>query len=244
MLVTAGCFGSECYWATINGWFASLRHIPTPGPRSTGYASMSIKSVASLLVAYPEPHYRNVERYLTLVRIEDFQWSNGMGRVHHTVPGGDPGHQGTYRRMSVGASDWLRPDEHRGSVACHAGPMLLVRQRRYCRIRHQCHRHGSVGLKGHLLGQPVASLLGGHVTDRVPAMASFILDMDDLDWTVDEFAMHQQSGFRILKAGWGMTPDFQFGDGQGRDLLLVDRIRAAVGYDVDVILDVAGHRRF
>ena len=90
----------------------------------------------------------------------------------------------------------------------------------------------------------MVSLLGGRVADKVPAMASFILDMDDLDWTVEEFAMHKQSGFRILKAGWGMTPDFQFGTNRERDLLLVDRIRAAVGYDVDVILDVAGHRRF
>lgn len=205
---------------------------------------MSIMSVTPLLVAYPEPHYRNVERYLTLVRIEDSSGQVGWGECISQFPEAT---RATKALIDGGLSELLIGQD----------PMNI--EGLWHTMLARCFWYGSEGiaafaisaidmalwdLKGHLLGQPVASLLGGHVTDRVPAMASFILDMDDLNWTVEEFAMHKQSGFRILKAGWGMTPDSQFGTDRERDLLLVDRIRAAVGYEVDVILDVAGHRRF
>lgn len=47
---------------------------------------MSIKSVTPLLVAYPEPHYRNVERYLALVRIEDASGQAGWGECISQFP--------------------------------------------------------------------------------------------------------------------------------------------------------------
>src|SRR6185437_11155426 len=59
-------------------------------------------------------------------------------------------------------------------------------------------------LKGKLLGQPVAAVLGGMVQRDLPAMGSIIFDMDDLDWTLNEFAWMRDEGYRIVKAGWGM----------------------------------------
>lgn len=205
---------------------------------------MTIKTITALPVAYPEPHYRNADRYLVLVRIED-----------------------TYGKVGWGECITQFPESTRATKALiHGGLAELLIGKDPMNIEGIWHSmldrafwYGTEGiaafaisaidmalwdLKGQILGQPVATLLGGQVVDKIPAMASFILDMDDLDWTVGEFALHHHRGFRILKAGWGMTPDSQFGMDRDRDRDLAERIRTALGYGVEVILDVAGHRRF
>ena len=201
---------------------------------------MSIKSISSLLVAYPEPHYRNVERYLTLVRIEDSSGQVGWGEAISQFPEAT---RATKALIDGGLSELLigrDPMNIEGLwhamldrcfwTAAKALPRLPSAPSTWrCGISRDTfwgsrwHRCWEAGLR----------------TGCRPWPRSFST-WDDLDWTVNEFAMHKESGFRILKAGWGMTPDSPVRDGPGPDLLLVDRIRAAVGHEVDVILDVAG----
>jgi L-alanine-DL-glutamate epimerase-like enolase superfamily enzyme len=97
-------------------------------------------------------------------------------------------------------------------------------------------------LKGKVLGQPVAKLLGGQLKDAIPAMASIIFDMDDLDWTLNEFRGFVDEGYRIGKAGWGMQPDSLFGEDGRRDVRYVREIREAVGEDMSLVVDVPGAR--
>jgi L-alanine-DL-glutamate epimerase-like enolase superfamily enzyme len=75
-------------------------------------------------------------------------------------------------------------------------------------------------LKGKLLGQPVARLLGGQVRTEIPAMGSIIFDMDDLDWTLNEFAFMRDEGYGIVKAA---------GDDARVGLRLGPRPRLALG---------------
>jgi L-alanine-DL-glutamate epimerase-like enolase superfamily enzyme len=97
-------------------------------------------------------------------------------------------------------------------------------------------------LRGKLVGEPVCSLIGGKLTDRVVAMGSIHLDMDDLDWTVNEFRWMAEAGYRIVKGGWGTTPQSVFGTDGERDLELVRRLREVIGPDRGLVLDVLGGR--
>ena len=81
-------------------------------------------------------------------------------------------------------------------------------------------------LKGKLLEQPVCNLIGGTLTQSVTAMASIHLDMDDLDWSVNEFRWFAEQGYFIVKGGWGTNPPSVFGTDAKRDIKLVRRIRA------------------
>lgn len=204
---------------------------------------MAITSIRALPVAYPEPHYRNLERYLILVRIEEEHghvgWGEGIAQFPEAVRaakalihggldalllGADPMNiQGLWQRM-VDQAFWYGT-EGIAAFAISALDMALW------------------DLKGHILDQPIASLLGGQVTDRVPAMASIVFDMENPAWTVDQFRLFQRQGYRIAKAGWGMTPEAQFGMDRERDRHMVADIREAVGYEMQLVVDLPGHRR-
>ena len=97
-------------------------------------------------------------------------------------------------------------------------------------------------LKGKLLGQPVARLLSGGFRSEVPAMASIIFDMDDLDWTLNEFEGFRDEGYLIVKAGWGMRPDSVFGLDRERDIRFVREIRDVIGPDISLVVDTPGAR--
>jgi L-alanine-DL-glutamate epimerase-like enolase superfamily enzyme len=85
-------------------------------------------------------------------------------------------------------------------------------------------------------------LIGGPLTDRVMAMGSIHLDMDNPDWTVEEFRFMAEAGYPIVKGGWGTRPESVFGTDAKRDITLARRIREAIGEDKHLVLDVLGAR--
>ena len=97
-------------------------------------------------------------------------------------------------------------------------------------------------LKGKLLGQPVAKILPGGFRSQVPVMASIIFDMEDLDWTLNEFRGFVDEGYFIVKAGWGMRPDVVFGLDAERDLRYVREIRGVIGDAISLVVDTPGAR--
>ena len=97
-------------------------------------------------------------------------------------------------------------------------------------------------LKGKLLGQPVAALLGGDHRTAIPAMGSVIFDMDDLAWTLGEFEFMRDAGYSIVKAGWGMHPGALFGDDRERDLRYLREVRGVIGDDLSLVVDTPGAR--
>jgi L-alanine-DL-glutamate epimerase-like enolase superfamily enzyme len=94
-------------------------------------------------------------------------------------------------------------------------------------------------LAGKLAGLPVHRLLGGKLTDRVPAAASIIWDPGDLDWTRAEVTAAVEAGFRTIKCGWGRTHEASFGLEPKRDLAAVAAVRETIGDEIGFATDVA-----
>lgn len=201
-----------------------------------------IKSITAFPLAAPEPHYRGKERCVTLVRIETDDglvgWGEAISQFREAslatkvlidqgfapiVVGRDPVDVEILWHEMCGYAYWYGV-EGIAAFAISAIDMALW------------------DLKGKLLGQPVAKLLGGQRQNALPAMASIIFDMDDLDWTLNEFQTFKDEGYRIVKAGWGMRPDAVFGQERERDLRYVREIRQILGDDIALVVDTPGAR--
>jgi L-alanine-DL-glutamate epimerase-like enolase superfamily enzyme len=201
-----------------------------------------ISKITSFALAYNEPHYRGLERCVTLVRIETDDGVVGWGEAISQ-----------FREASLATK--ILVDEGFSRLIARQDPLDVER------LWHEMCRHaywyGVEGiaafaisaidmalwdLKGKLLGQPVATLLGGQMKDSIPAMASIIFDMDDLDWTLREFGSFKEAGYRIVKAGWGMRPDSVFGQDARRDLKYLTEVRQVIGDDISFVVDTPGAR--
>ena len=95
-------------------------------------------------------------------------------------------------------------------------------------------------LKGKALGLPVCRLLGGQPHEEVTAMASIIFDMEDQEWTLEEFRWMREQGYRVVKAGWGMRPEAVFGQNREKDLEIVRLVREVIGDDLELVVDTPG----
>lgn len=199
-----------------------------------------IRSIGAFPLAYPEPHYKGVERYVTLARVETEDGLVGWGECISQFPEAslatkvvierglapllvDEDAVGVERlwRMMVERMWWYGP-EGIGAFAVSAVDMALW------------------DVRGKALGLPVCQLAGGMLHDRVAAMGSIIFDMDDFDWTLSEFDWMRSEGYRIVKGGWGMRPEAVFGQRRERDLDLVRQVRETIGPELELVVDTPG----
>jgi L-alanine-DL-glutamate epimerase-like enolase superfamily enzyme len=93
-------------------------------------------------------------------------------------------------------------------------------------------------IAGRIAGRPIHALLSDRDPTPLPACASTILATGDLERIADEFAGYVAQGFRVVKGGWGHDLSIAFGRDESRDLAVGRAVRAAVGPDTPVILDV------
>src|SRR4051812_19955511 len=150
--------------------------------------SAKIKSITALPLAYPEPHYKDIERYITLARVESEDGTVGWGECISQ-----------FREATLATRIIIE----QGLAPLLIGENALELERCFNKMLGRIWWYGPEGiaafgvsaidmalwdLAGKTLGQPVATLLGGILNDRVSAMASFIFDMEDHDWTLKEFA--------------------------------------------------------
>ena len=203
---------------------------------------MRIKSIEAIPLAYPEPHYKGMERYITLARVETDGGLVGWGECISQFPeaalataviieegyapllnGEDP--RDVERLWSkMLAHIWWYGPEGIAAFGVSAVDMALW------------------DLRGKALGLPVADLLGGRLMESAVAMGSIIFDMEDLDWTVNEFRWMREQGYRVVKGGWGMRPEAVFGQDRERDIETVRLIREAIGDELELVVDVPGAR--
>jgi L-alanine-DL-glutamate epimerase-like enolase superfamily enzyme len=201
-----------------------------------------IKSIDAYPLIAEEPHYRGAKRCVTLARIETDDGVVGWGEAISQFP------------EAALASKTLI-DQGFAKLVIGRDPVDVVPiWQEMCRYAYWYGVEGIAAfsisaidmalwdLKGKVLGQPVAKLLGGQLKDEIPAMASIIFDMDDLDWTLNEFRGFVDEGYRIAKAGWGMSPDSLFGYDRERDIRYVREVREAVGPEMSLVVDVPGAR--
>ncbi len=146
-----------------------------------------IRSVQAYPLAYPEPHYKGIERYITLARVESEDGLVGWGECISQ-----------FREASLATKVILE----QGFAPLLVGDNALDTERLWRKMLDHAWWYGPEGiaafavsavdmalwdLKGKVLGVPVSRALGGQLHDRVVAMASFIFDMEDVDWTLGEF---------------------------------------------------------
>jgi L-alanine-DL-glutamate epimerase-like enolase superfamily enzyme len=84
---------------------------------------------------------------------------------------------------------------------------------------------------GKAIGRPVHKILGGARRDRVRAYASTLFRATP-DAMKRACAFYLQRGFTAIKFGWGV-----FGHDRKRDVALVAAARAAIGPDVELMID-------
>ena len=201
---------------------------------------MKIASVRAFPLAYPEPHYKGIERYITLARVESSDGLVGWGECISQ-----------FREASLATRIVIE----QGYAPLLAGEDPLDVEHLWNKMLDHVWWYGPEGiaafgvsavdmalwdLKGKALGLPVATLLGGRLRDRAVAMGSIIFDMEDFDWTVDEFRWMKDQGYRVVKAGWGMRPEAVFGMDRGRDIEMVSAVRRVIGDDLELVVDTPG----
>jgi L-alanine-DL-glutamate epimerase-like enolase superfamily enzyme len=87
-------------------------------------------------------------------------------------------------------------------------------------------------IKGKALGLPVHQLLGAKYADRIRVYASSLFRMTPRE-TADRAKALADTGYAALKFGWE-----PFGKDLKSDLAYLDAIRAAIGPDVNLMIDV------
>ena len=201
---------------------------------------MKIASIRAFPLAYPEPHYKGIERYITLARVESSDGLVGWGECISQ-----------FREASLATRIVIE----QGYAPLLVGEDPLEVEHLWNRMLDHVWWYGPEGiaafgvsavdmalwdLKGKALGLPVASLLGGRLHDKVVAMGSIIFDMEDFDWTVDEFRWMKDQGYRVVKAGWGMRPEVVFGMDRKRDIEIVSAVRQVIGDALELVVDTPG----
>jgi L-alanine-DL-glutamate epimerase-like enolase superfamily enzyme len=91
-------------------------------------------------------------------------------------------------------------------------------------------------IMGKATGQPCYNLMGGRTRDRLRAYASSLYAMKDLDKLAAIAKSYVDAGFTACKMRFGYGP----GDGRPgmrKNVELVRAVRAAVGWDVDLMAD-------
>lgn len=201
-----------------------------------------IKSITAHPLRYPEPHDHNNTRYVTLARVETDDgvvgWGEAISQFADSAVATKTVIEEGFRPLLIGedaceieraqqkllARTWWYGPQGIAGFAMSAIDMALW------------------DIKGKVMGVPVCNLIGGKLHDRVSAMASIHLDMDDIDWSVREFAWFREQGYQIVKGGWGKKPPSVFGANRKRDIELTRRIREEIGEDLELVLDVLGAR--
>jgi L-alanine-DL-glutamate epimerase-like enolase superfamily enzyme len=190
-------------------------------------------------LVYPEPHAFGMPRAIALVQVEDTDGAVGWGE---SVCGAPEAALAVQTIIENGYAPLLS----------EAGGASIVATRDRLRDKGFWYGHGGIAtlalsgvdmalwdLAGRRAGLPVYQLLGGRVTDRLRASAAVMWDTRDLDAPARQSSDYVWQGFTATKGGWG-HPDREFGLDADWDVETVRRVRAAVGPDVDIAVDVSG----
>lgn len=201
---------------------------------------MKIKSVQAFPLEYPEPHYKGALRYIALARVETEDGIVGWGECISQFP-----------ESALATKTIIE----RGYAPLLVGDDALDVERLWHKMLGRTWWYGPEGIaafalsavdmalwdiKGKALDLPVCRLLGGQLRDKILAMASIVFDMEDLEWTDNEFRWMREQGYRIVKGGWGMRPEIVFGMDRDADIALVERIRNSIGDELELVVDTPG----
>lgn len=199
---------------------------------------MKIARIEAFPVRYPEPNNNGKIRSLTLVRVESDDGAVGWGEAIS-------GAQETSLAVKFIVERRLAPlvvgQDAQDATGC------------WQRLRDATYWDGNGGivtfaisaidmalwdLKGRIEDRPLVEMLGGQLHNRIRACASTIFHSDDLDRITAEFAGFREQGYTIVKGGWGHNLETAFGRQEAHDLAIARAVRAGIGPDLDMVVDV------
>jgi len=197
-----------------------------------------IATVEPIPVAYPEPNDFDATRYLCLVKITTDDGVVGWGESITQFPEANP----AVASLIGGLSEFL------------IGKDPLDNYALWRSLKERAWWYGYRGglfsyalsaidialwdIKGKLLNQPLLTLLGGPVHDRLPAIASSHAHYESLPAMADEAVEWLSTGLQGMKVGFGKRGDARLGYEHDRDVAYVRLMREAIGADKMIMIDL------
>lgn len=198
----------------------------------------AIARVTAHQIAYPDPNDAGHERRTVLVSVETGDGMIGWGEGIAMWPE-------ACRATVVVVADGLGP------LLLGGDPRDVARLHRTMRAHTWWYGNGGIAcfalsaldmalwdLKGRLEGRPLHDLLGGRLREDLPACASAHVNKDGVEACVEEAASFARRGFPSMKLGLGKKGLSGLGGDVERDIAFVHAVRAAIGPDVELIIDI------
>lgn len=199
---------------------------------------MKIIDVEAIPVSYPEPNDNGALRHLCLVKVTGDDGEVGWGEsitlwpeaslaTAHVIDGLRPLVLGADPVQS--AAIWYAMKQHvwwyghRGGIASYAISAIDI---------------AIWDLKGKALGRSVLDLLGGPLHDELPAIASCHAFKSDISAMAAEMAGWLTEGLHGVKVGFGKRGNAQLGFEHERDVAFVRALRAEIGPQKSLMVDL------
>lgn len=199
---------------------------------------MKVARVEAIPVSYPEPNDFDALRHLCLVKLSADDGTVGWGEavtmwpessyatkaviegMADLVVGKDPVQNDVLHRTLKDRAWWYG---YEGGIASFAISALDI---------------ALWDLKGKALGASVVDLLGGPVHDRLPAIASSHAHYESIPDMAVEAQEWLASGLQGMKVGFGKRGNAHLGFDHDRDVDYVRQMRAAIGPDKKLMIDL------
>lgn len=204
---------------------------------------MTIARIEPIPVAYPEPNDHDATRHLCLVRITDGDGRVGWGEAVTMWPEASRATAAIIdglaelligRQAIEGERLWREMKEHAwwyglGGIASFAIAALDI---------------ALWDLRGKTVSLPVVDLLGGAVHERLPCIASSHATHAEIPAMAEEIAGWLSTGLQGAKVGFGKRGDAHLGFEHDRDVEFVRQVRAAIGADAMLMVDIGNRIRW
>lgn len=199
---------------------------------------MRVREVRSYVIGYPDPNDSQTRRMTVLVRVETTDGVVGWGEGIAMWPE-------ACKAAALIARDGLFP------LIKDQSPSDI--ERHWHAMRRHAWWYGKTGIanfaksaidialwdiKGKIAGKPVSDLLGGLVKDRLPANASTHVNQPTIEASVADYVKYAGQGFRSVKLGFGKPGQSKVGKDPDHDVLFIRELRAALGPNVEIMVDV------
>lgn len=198
---------------------------------------MKVVALEPIPLAYPEPNNHGLTSYLLLVKATTEEGLVGWGE--------------TWTRWPEATKACIDLIEGMAPVVIGRDPMHT--EAIWHALRRHSYWYGTGGLasfaisgidialwdlKGKIVGQPLISLLGGPVLERLPAIASSHADKEDLHEGAENMAGWIDGGLHGVKFGMTWEGPARLGVEHERDVEFVRLIRERIGPCRDIMVDV------
>lgn len=201
---------------------------------------MRIASVRATVMRYPDSNDHGEWRLTVIVRVETADGVVGWG-------------EGIAMWPEACRATKLLIDDALGPLLIESGDLTIAEAWR--KMRDHCWWYGEGGIacfaysaldmaiwdiEGKLQGKPLYQLFGGKAREQMPAYAANHVNKATNNDNIAEVVKFRQAGFQGVKLGFGKKGLSNIGRDPRNDVVFIRDLRAAVGPDFDIMVDI-GH---